>query len=409
MIRLTPLGAAALLVACSENNLNATNEPKPADTAEDDAPDIEVSPGAVDFGEVGLGSENTATLTVSNVGGGMLRLDSPRLAADTASVTLTALSSPMLAAGQSATMVVTWSSADGKTLADVVELPSNDPDEALTEVPLTGTLPHGEIELTPAWHDFGTVAVGITDAALLTVTNVGAGPLTVSSVALHATDADLQLLDAGALAVVPATLAPGDSTELTVTYAPSDGSGDEGTLAVFSDDPDTPEADAVLVGQGEDPDPCEGLTQHVKLTLTADDAWQGWLDGTEFTAPGQNAWSSIDTLEWDLPCGNHALALYATDTAQVIAGVLAAVEVEGTVTFVSGPTDWTMTDTSPPADWSDVAFDDSSWHIPEVCGDTSPWGSTPQPLYDLGAQWIWWTSDCRDLGEAWLRLNFTVP
>jgi hypothetical protein len=163
------------------------------------------------------------------------------------------------------------------------------------------------------------------------------------------------------------------------------------------------------MGKGEEPDPCDGFTQHVKLIITADDAWDGWIDGTEFTAPGQDAWSTIDTLEWDLACGDHALALYATDTGMVIAGVLAAIEVEGTVTFVSGPTDWTMIDTAPPADWTDPAFDDSTWHIPEVCADGSPWGTTPQPLYDLGARWIWWTSNCRDLGEAWLRLNFTVP
>lgn len=55
-----------------------------------------------------------------------------------------------------------------------------------------------------------------------------------------------------------------------------------------------------------------------------------------------------------------------------------------------------------------MGYDDSSWHIPEVCSNTSLWGSTPQPFYDLGAQWIWWTSNCTDLGEAWLRLDFTV-
>lgn len=397
-----------LLLACTENELVAKENPADTEVEEPLGPDIAVSPRSVDFGEVEAGSENSAVVTVTNEGDGDLLLDSPSLRGRTAGVTLSALGSSLLPGGAKTDFVVTWV-AEAGGLDDVVVLTSNDPDEAEVEVALAGTLPAGEIEVSPTSHDFGTLAVGSSDAVTVTVSNVGRGPLTIDRVTFAATDSDLSVLDYGGLALLPAVLSPSESTTVVVSYAPADGSGDEGTLAVFSDDPDTYEAGTTFVGQGSDPDPCEGFTQHVKLTITADDAWQGWLDGTAFTAPGQNAWSSIDTLEWDLECGDHALALYATDTAQVIAGVLAAIEVEGTVTFVSGPSNWTMYDTTPPADWTDIAFDDSAWHIPEVCGDTSPWGSTPQPLYDLGAQWIWWTSDCRNLGEAWLRLNFTVP
>ena len=147
----------------------------------------------------------------------------------------------------------------------------------------------------------------------------------------------------------------------------------------------------------------------MELFLTADDAWEGWIDNTAFTGPNSGAWNAFDTFEWELECGDHALALYATDTGMAISGVIAVVKVEGVVRFVSGPSNWTMLDTAPPSDWTDPAFDDSSWYIPEVCANTSIWGSTPQPFYDLGAEWIWWTSSCTSLGEAWFRLNFTVP
>ncbi|MBM4393470.1 MAG: choice-of-anchor D domain-containing protein [Deltaproteobacteria bacterium] len=397
------------LIACSENELVAKEDAADEELPTDDAPDIEVSPARVNFGEVALGSENVATITVTNAGSGTLLVDSPRLARSNADLTVSALGSSMLAAGATTDFVVTWVPVDGDSLDNAVLVDSNDADEPSVEVPLGGTLPAGEIEVTPSSYDFGTVTVGASTSTPVTVSNVGEGPLTVSSLRFEATDSDLGVLDYGGLALLPAVLAPGEATVVTVSYAPSDGSGDEGTLGIFSDDPDTYEAGATFTGQGEDPDPCDGFTQHVKLTLTADDAWEGWLDGVSFNAPGQYGWDTIDTLEWDLACGDHALALYATDTAQVIAGVLAAIEVEGTVTFVSGGSGWTMYDTTPPADWTDIAFDDSAWHVPEACGDTSPWGSTPQPLYDLGARWIWWTSDCRNLGEAWVRLNFTVP
>ena len=398
-----------LLLACTENNFSAKEDPSSLPPDAETDPDIAVTPGSVDFGEVAWGSENTGTITITNEGADSLLLDTPTLTRATSSVSFTALGSSMLPAGGSTTTVVTWLATDGMNLEDSLVFGSNDPDEPTVEVPLAGTLPTGEIDVSPAIHDFGTLLVGASDSVIVTVSNVGSGPLTVDNLTFFATDADLAVADYGGLATLPLVLQPAESTDLLVGYAPSDGTGDEGTLAVYSDDPDTPEAGTVFTGQGEDPDPCAGFTQHVKLTLTADDAWQGWLDATAFSAPGQNSWSSIDSLEWDLDCGDHTLALYATDTAQVIAGVLAAIEVEGTVTYVSGPTDWTMTDTAPAADWAEVAFDDSAWHIPAVCGDTSPWGSTPQPLYDLGAQWIWWTTDCRNLGEAWLRLNFTVP
>ena len=403
------LAPALLLLACTENNLSSNKEPDGLDTSGDPSPDIAVSPAAVRFGEVAWGSENTATVTITNEGQGILLLDSPSLENGGAALTVSRLASPSLAAGESTELVVTWLATDGGSLDDVLDIGSNDPDEPVVGVPIGGSLPPGDIVVTPTAYDFGTIPVAATDSTVVTVSNVGAGPLTVSSMTFSATDADLAVFDAGALATTPVVLDPGGSTEMIVTYTPTDGTGDEGTLAIFSDDPDTDEAGTVFTGKGEDPDPCLGLTQHVKVTLTADDAWQGWMDSVAFSAPGQNAWNQIDAVEWDLPCGDHALALYATDTAQVIAGVLAAVEIEGTVKFVSGPTDWTMFDSAPPADWTDAAFDDSAWHIPEQCSDPSPWGSQPQPLYDLGATWIWWTANCRDLGEAWVRLNFTVP
>lgn len=397
-----------LLVACNENNLIGKEVPSEGmDTGT--LPDIVVDPGEIAFGEVEWGSEHTQVVTVENVGSGTLLLESPALVSATAEVSLSTLGSAILAPGAKTEMVVTWVATSAAGVADIVQFGSNDPDEPVVDVPLSGSVPVGQIVVTPDIHDFGALEVGLSDAVTVNVKNVGNGPLTIDSYTFVATDVDLALVDPGALAGLPLTLAPGESTDVLVNYAPSDGSGDEGTFAVFSDDPDTYEAGTVFMGSGIEPDPCEGFTQNVKLTLTADDAWQGWLDGAGFGAPGQNAWNQIDSLEWDLECGDHALALYATDTAQVIAGVLAAIEVEGTVTFVSGGPGWTMIDTAPAADWTDIAFDDSAWHIPEKCGNASIWGSTPQPLYDLGAQWIWWTPDCTNLGEAWLRLNFTVP
>lgn len=397
-----------LLLACSETSLT----PKPGDPGGLDsggAPDIRVAPAAVDFGDVLPGASATAALTIENVGDASLGLATLSLAGGSAEVTWTALGSTLLGAGERTETVLTWAPVGAGGLDDALEIPSDDSDEPLVRVPLTGRVPVGDLVVEPELHDFGDVEVGAAETVVLRVSNVGAGPIVVADWTYTSGDGDLRVLDAGALAALPATLAPGASTEVLVEYAPSADGPDEGTLAVESDDPDAPTTWANQLGNGLAPDPCEGFTQTVTLMLTADDAWQGWIDGTPFSAPNQNAWNASDTVEWELACGDHTLALYATDTARAVSGVIAVIWVEGVVRFVSGPTHWSMVDVAPPAGWTDVGFDDSAWNIPQVCADTSLWGSYPQPFYDQGAQWIWWTTQCRDLGEAWLRLDFTVP
>jgi hypothetical protein len=396
-----------LLIGCSENAI-IPKDGDPGGTLPEEAPDIVVDPLSVDFGEVVPGASASAFVTVSNVGDAALTVEELSLAAGTPGLSWTALSSPVVPPGQSVDTVLTWAPTLAGPLDEQLRVPSNDPDEPRVDVALTGSVPWGDLVVTPDVYEFGSLDVGTAASVVLTVSNVGRGPVTVSGTDYVSNDADLRVLDAGALTTLPAVLDAGASTEVLVQYIPSAPGSDEGAFSVFSDDPDSPTVVAQQRGTGAD-DPCDGFTQTVTLMLTADDAWQGWIDATSFSAPNQNTWNLFDTMEWELPCGDHTLALYATDTAHAVAGVIAVVSVEGSVRFVSGPTNWTMVDAPPPPAWTEVGFDDSAWNIPQVCADTSLWGTAPQPFYDQGAQWIWWTTQCRDLGEAWLRLNFTVP
>jgi hypothetical protein len=397
-----------LLLACSENKLYHTPDEGGGDTTAG-APDIAVDPAAIDFGTVASGDSGAMNLTIANQGDETLNLADLSLATESYAITWTDVSSPIVAPGAAVETVVTWSPDSSGAMHDTLVITSDDPDEPEVDVPLSGNSPAGDISVTPATWDFGTLEVGASATTTVNVANVGDGPLVISDWSYSANDADLSVIDPGALAAMPTTLGPGESTDVVVQYAPSAGGPDEGTLSITSDDADTPNTGAAQFGAGEEPDPCDGFTQTVDLLLTADDEWEGWIDNVSFTGPNASAWNAFDQFEWEMPCGDHALSLHARDTAMVISGVIAVVKVEGVIRFVSGPSDWTMTDSAPPAGWTDPGFDDSSWHIPEVCSDTSPWGSVPQTFYDQGASWIWWTSECTDLGEAWLRLNFTVP
>lgn len=395
-----------LFVACSENEFIVKDTDVPA-TAEG-GPDIVVTPETVDFGEVAWNGEGVATVVIANVGDSALHLEQLRLGTDSPSFSWTALSSPVRPGGE-VEFVVTWTPDAPGPMSNQLLVDSDDPDEPQVPVPLTGIVPYGEILVEPATYDFGTIEVGEGATTTVTVSNVGTGLLTIDDWSYVATDADLSVVDAGDLTTLPAQLPPGASTEVLVRYRPSADGGDEGSLSIASDDPDTPSTGAQQFGNGHLFDPCEGFTQTVQIFLTADDAWRGWIDGTEFNAPNQSAWNQFDTLEWELACGDHALSLYATDTGAAISGVIAVVTIEGVVRFVSGPSNWTMLEVEPPSGWTDPSYDDSAWHIPEVCANTTAWGTAPQPFYDLGASWIWWTTDCQSLGQAWLRLNFSVP
>ena len=397
-----------LLLACSENNLVEKETPHEGDSAET-APDIVVEPVSVDFGEVDPAATGTATVRISNVGDAMLLLRGLSLVGDAPDLSWTTIPDPAIAPGASVDTVLTWEPVSELALADSLRVESSDPDEQFVDVPLSGTLPAPDILVTPASYDFGTLQVGAVATTSFLVENLGPGPLHVSGTTWAATDADLQVLDYGTLGGGTATMPAGASTTITIQYAPSAAGADEGAFEITSDDPDTPHTGGSVFGNGDDPDPCDGYSQTVSLSLTADDAWRAWIDGTEFTGPNANTWSTDDHFEWEMPCGDHTLAIFATDTAMAVSGVLAVVQVEGVTRFVSGPANWTLTDTEPTPDWTDVGFDDSSWPVPQVCASNSIWGSSWAWYYTEGADWIWWTDRCSDLGQAWLRLNFTVP
>lgn len=403
-----PLAALAL-VGCSENAL-VPKDGDPSNTFDDINPDIVVDPLSIDFGSVSPGGSAAATVTISNVGEDALSLDALALGTDDSALSWTDVGPPFVNPGESVDTVVTWTPLNGGALSNTLDVGSNDPDTPLVQVTLTGSVPAGDLVVTPASYDFGSVEVGEIVTTTVNVANVGEGPITVSDWEYTAGDPDLHVLDAGGLSALPAVLDAGMSTDVVIEYTPSEAGSDDGSIGVTSDDPDEPLIVAQQYGNATAADPCDGFTQTVTVMLTADDAWQGWVDGTSFSAPNQNTWSTSDTLEWEMACGDHTLALYATDTAHAVSGVILVVWVEGVVRFVSGPTtDWRMLDTSPPAGWTDVTFDDSAWTVPQACSSSSIWGSSPQPFYDEGAQWIWWTSSCSSLGEAWFRLDFSVP
>jgi hypothetical protein len=139
------------------------------------------------------------------------------------------------------------------------------------------------------------------------------------------------------------------------------------------------------------------------LTATADDTYDAWLDGTYLG--GNGAWSQANTYTAPITGGTHYVAVQARDVARVVAGFMAAVQVDGQIESVTGDGNWAATYQAPPAGWqtNPNAFS----------GGANPVGFAwpgPTSLYSMGATWIWTENGLLEhlYPENWFLLAFDV-
>ncbi|RMF88735.1 MAG: choice-of-anchor D domain-containing protein, partial [Nitrospinota bacterium] len=221
--------------------------------------DIDVTPSTLNFGPVTVGTTSTLPVTISNLGNADLSITDLvitgsgdfTLAAGTPSPPFT------LAPNTSIEVSIDYTPSVAQTVNGVLWIGSNDPDEGLRSVSLTGTgLGVPDIEVTPLALDFGDVALGDTVTLTATISNIGSEVLTVSGLAIGGS-ADFAL-GAGA-PTPPFTVFPGLSVDVPVAYTPSAQGADTGTLDIDSDDPNTPQIQVPLSGNGIQPPPACGL------------------------------------------------------------------------------------------------------------------------------------------------------
>ncbi len=406
-----PILALPLLLACTEYNIKGEGDPSedaPVDTA---VGALFLDPTEVDYGEVPLGAEVDATITATNVGTDDLWLTSVEMVESSGPFSVTFTGAPLLPPGESTTFIATFAPSENGLFTGAVEVESDAPVDGTGQVALSGGTGYPRFSISPEHHDFGTLEVGDLQTVDLVITNEGDEDGQISNPTFSSTsDAELSLRWLGDLEYASVTLAPGETYTVTAAYEPADDQADEATFAFETDAPDQPALAAILEGDGELG--CEDETIELVITLTADDAWEGWLDGVEFSGPSAGSWSTADTVTLTSEPGcEHVLAIYAQDLYTLISGFMAEVVVYrggAPTTLLTGAADWRATTVEPEEGWNLPDYDDSAWVATELCADTSPWGGGPADLVATGAQWVWWDSDCRLLGDAWLRLELNL-
>ena len=209
------------------------------------APDIDLQPSSLNFGNVPIGNSWSLDAEIWNVGGADLSLGSLTLVGSAEFTIDVDPSFQVLVPGDYTLITVTYTPTDTQSDLAEVEIPSHDPDEPIVILELAGAHePVPDIDVDPLTVDFGSVDLGNTSTAVVTVTNVGSGDLQVGIPVLSGSP-EFGLVTAA----FPTVLVPGDSRTFNVSYTPYDDSADTATVTVDSDDPDEPQVVVTLMGQ----------------------------------------------------------------------------------------------------------------------------------------------------------------
>jgi len=216
------------------------------------SPDVAASPASHDFGDVVVGDGATASIDILNVGTASLSVSSVTLVgADAVEYAISfGAGAFALAPGDSHRVDVDFAPVTTGTKSASLRVASDDPDENPFDVPLAGRgvdSPTPDVAVTPLSHDYGDVYVGSSASHGFTIRNDGSADLAVTSVSLAGADAGEFTIDAGGGS---ATLAPGATRNVTVSFRPGSAGVRSALLRVASDDPDEPLVDAALAGTG---------------------------------------------------------------------------------------------------------------------------------------------------------------
>src|SRR5271163_6950 len=202
---------------------------------------IEISPSSVGFGNVVMGQSATKTVTLTNTGTEALNVSGISVAGTgfTASGPHLPIS---LTAGQSTSISAVFKPTTGNADTGTITITSNAAGSpslvALSGTGTTGTTAAAALTVTPTSITFGSVAVGSEETQTIHVENTGNESATISKMTISGTGVSVSGMTA------PATLAAGQTANLTITYKPAAAGTLTASLAITSNATDS----SVVVG-----------------------------------------------------------------------------------------------------------------------------------------------------------------
>jgi hypothetical protein len=208
------------------------------------APEIELSDGALDFGEVRVGQVGAAQLDIHNVGNAPLTVESVAVQNDAFATDFDGASE--IAAGEFLRLNVTFTPDQTGEFAGRITITSDDEDEAQVTCDLAGVGADARppnIQLSAFERRFGRVLVGQSRSLSLFIANTGDQNLVVSRVVsgnnAFTTDFNQEV-----------SIGAGDNLQVNITFSPGATGVFQTDLTITSNDPDQQEARVALSGEG---------------------------------------------------------------------------------------------------------------------------------------------------------------
>ena len=212
-------------------------------------PDID-APTLVDFGVSDIGVSITRVIDLDNVGSGKLHISGVyfKTASNAFSIVTNAVST--VPPATSAQLQVQYTPDDAASDSAIIEVISNDPTEPSYLIDLVGepTVPEISVSPSPA-VDYGMMDLGGSMTKTITVSNVGTGPLQISTIYFVGNSPAFSFVNSFA-----GSLAAGSSATIDIEYAPDDHIQDVSTVNILSDDPNIPVHSLTLSGTPGIPD-----------------------------------------------------------------------------------------------------------------------------------------------------------
>jgi len=196
-------------------------------------PEISVVPAEINFGEILINEVADATFKIHNLGNAGLIVFGIQSVGDQFTVRFPG--ELFIAPRDSVQISVLFSSQESGIFEGLIEIRSNDPDNEVVNINLTGTaleewiIP--EINVQPEALNFGEVEVNHTEDLILAIENLGNGDLIIS-------DIDIEGAYFWSNFEAEITIPPEEMSELIVTFGPDEIRDYEATLSIHSNDPE---------------------------------------------------------------------------------------------------------------------------------------------------------------------------
>jgi uncharacterized protein (DUF58 family) len=187
---------------------------------------LTVTPAAIAFGSVAVGSEATQTVHVENTGSETATIS--KMTISGTGVSVSGMTAPAtLSAGQTANLTVTYKPVAPGTLAASLAIASNASDSSLV-VGINATATSSTLAATPSSVSFGNVVVGSNTTQTIRLQNIGTSAVKISAITQSVTGIAISGV------TPPVSLAPGTSATLTASYKPTAAGSVAGKITVTS-------------------------------------------------------------------------------------------------------------------------------------------------------------------------------